>query len=144
MEALYVETIDLGESEPRTIVSGLVNFVPIEEMQDRMVVVLCNLKKAKLKGIESFGMVLCASRDEPKEVEPLTAPEGSNPGDRCIIEGYEGEPDEQLNPKKKVWEQLAVDFKTSNDCVAQWQGNNLMVNGKGTITCKKVNNAPVK
>jgi len=143
-EALYVETIDLGESEPRTIVSGLVNFVPIEEMQDRMVVVLCNLKKAKLKGIESFGMVLCASRDEPKEVEPLTAPEGSNPGDRCIIEGYEGEPDEQLNPKKKIWEQLAVDFKTSNDCVAQWQGNNLMVNGKGTITCKKVNNAPVK
>merc|ERR1712223_1508557 len=44
-EALYVETIDLGESEPRTIVSGLVNFVPIEDMQDRMVVVLCNLTK---------------------------------------------------------------------------------------------------
>merc|ERR1712223_1714790 len=143
-EALYVETIDLGESEPRTIVSGLVNFVPIEEMQDRMVVVLCNLKKAKLKGIESFGMVLCASRDEPKEVEPLLAPEGSNPGDRCMIEGYEGEPDEQLNPKKKIWEKLAEDFKTSNDCVAQWQGNNLMVAGRGPIKCKKVNNAPVK
>merc|ERR1711936_245044 len=143
-EALYIETIDLGESEPRTIVSGLVNFVPIEEMQDRMVVVLCNLKKAKLKGIESFGMVLCASREEPKEVEPLSAPEGSNPGDRCLIEGYEGEPDEQLNPKKKVWEKLAEDFKTSNDCVAQWQENNLIVKGKGSITCKKVNNAPVK
>ena len=35
-ESLYVEKIDLGEaSGPRTIVSGLVDFVPIEDMQDR-------------------------------------------------------------------------------------------------------------
>lgn len=60
-DALYVEKIDLGENEPRTIVSGLVNFVPIEEMQNRLVVVLCNLKAAKMRGIESQGMVLCAS-----------------------------------------------------------------------------------
>lgn len=143
-EALYIEKIDVGESEPRTIVSGLVNFVPIEEMKDRMVVVLCNLKPAKLKGVESKGMVLCASRDDPKEVEPLLVPEGCQPGEQCFIEGYEtGTPDEQLNPKKKVWEKLAVDFKTSNDCIAQWQSNNL-VTSKGPVFCKSVNNAPVK
>ena len=143
-EALYIEKIDLGEPVPRTIVSGLVNFVPIEEMKDRMVVVLCNLKPAKLKGVESFGMVLCASKDEPKEVEPLAPPTGSAPGDKCFIEGYEtGQPDEQLNPKKKVWEKLAEDFKTSSECVAQWQSNNL-VTEKGPVTCSKVKNAPVK
>lgn len=60
-DALYVEKIDLGEAAPRTVVSGLVNFVPIEEMQNRMVVVLCNLKPAKMRGNESQGMVLCAS-----------------------------------------------------------------------------------
>lgn len=60
-DSLYVEKIDLGEEKPRTIVSGLVNFIPIEQMQDRMVVVLCNLKAAKMRGIESQGMVLCAS-----------------------------------------------------------------------------------
>lgn len=60
-DSLYVEKIDLGEEQPRTIVSGLVNFIPIEEMQGRMVVVLCNLKPAKMRGIESKGMVLCAS-----------------------------------------------------------------------------------
>jgi tRNA-binding EMAP/Myf-like protein len=38
-----------------------VQFVPEEEMRDRMVVVLCNLKPAKMRGIESAGMVLCAS-----------------------------------------------------------------------------------
>jgi tRNA-binding EMAP/Myf-like protein len=30
---LYVEQVDVGEPEPRTIVSGLVNFVPLEDMQ---------------------------------------------------------------------------------------------------------------
>ena len=76
----------MGEATARTIVSGLVNFVPVEEMQNRMVVVLCNLKPCKLKGVESCGMVLCASRDEPeKEVEPLLAPEGSEPGDKVNI-----------------------------------------------------------
>lgn len=60
-DALYVEKIDLGEVKTRIIVSGLVNYIPIEEMQGRMVVVLCNLKPAKMRGVESQGMVLCAS-----------------------------------------------------------------------------------
>lgn len=60
-DSLYVEKIDVGEEHPRTIVSGLVKYIPIEEMQNKMVVVLCNLKPAKMRGIESQGMVLCAS-----------------------------------------------------------------------------------
>merc|ERR550539_415673 len=104
-EKLYVEKIDLGEPSPRTIVSGLVDFVPQDKMLNRLVVVLCNLKPAKMRGVESCGMVLCSSRPEPKEVEPLSVPEGSQPGDRVVVEGEkEGTPDEVLNPKKKVWE----------------------------------------
>lgn len=61
-DTLYVESIDLGESEPRQVVSGLANFVPIEEMQNRLVAVLCNLKPAKMRGVESKGMVLCTSK----------------------------------------------------------------------------------
>jgi methionine--tRNA ligase beta chain len=61
-DSLYVEKIDLGEPNgPRTIVSGLVNFVPLNEMENRMVVILANLKPANLRGISSHGMVLCAS-----------------------------------------------------------------------------------
>lgn len=60
-DTLYVERIDLGEEAPRTIVSGLAKFVPIEEMQGRFVAVLCNLKPAKMRGVESQGMVLCTS-----------------------------------------------------------------------------------
>lgn len=32
-DTLYVETIDVGEAEPRTVVSGLVNYIPIEESE---------------------------------------------------------------------------------------------------------------
>ncbi|KFR02779.1 Tyrosine--tRNA ligase, cytoplasmic, partial [Opisthocomus hoazin] len=60
-DSLYVEKIDVGEPEPRTVVSGLVQFVPKEQLQDRLVVLLCNLKPQKMRGVESQGMVLCAS-----------------------------------------------------------------------------------
>ena len=32
-DSLYVEEIDVGEDAPRTVVSGLVKFIPLEEMQ---------------------------------------------------------------------------------------------------------------
>jgi len=32
-DSLYVEEIDVGEGAPRTVVSGLVKFIPLEEMQ---------------------------------------------------------------------------------------------------------------
>lgn len=50
------------------------------------------------------------SSDEPtRAVEPIRPPVNSKPGDRVVVEGYEsGTPDEVLNPKKKVWEKLAV------------------------------------
>lgn len=143
-DALYIEKIDLGESEPRTIVSGLAQYVPLEEMKDRLVVVLCNLKPVKLKGIMSAGMVLCASSDEPKDVEPLIPPQGSKPGDRVFVDTYEsGTPDDVLNPKKKIWEKLQTDFKVSKTCLAQWQGNDLLTT-RGQVTSKRIANSPIR
>lgn len=60
-DSLYLEKIDVGEAEPRTVVSGLVAYVSQEDLQDRMVLVLCNLKPQKMRGIESQAMLLCAS-----------------------------------------------------------------------------------
>ncbi|KAG5872891.1 hypothetical protein JTB14_037369 [Gonioctena quinquepunctata] len=144
-DSLYVEKIDLGEEKPRTIVSGLVNFIPVDEMQDRMVVVLCNLKPAKMRGIESEGMVLCASVDEPKQVETLIPPEGAVPGEQVYVENFEsGKPDEVLNPKKKVWEKLQYNLKTDSNCVAQWQGNKLVTKSGGIVCSKSMSCAPIK
>ncbi|XP_066597834.1 tyrosine--tRNA ligase, cytoplasmic [Prorops nasuta] len=146
-DSLYVEKIDLAEpSGPRTIVSGLVNYVPIEEMQNRLVLVLANLKAANLRGVPSHGMVLCASVDEPeKRVEPLRPPPNSQPGQRVFIDNYEdGQPDEVLNPKKKVWEKLQVDLIVNDSGVATWAGNNLFVEGGELIKADSLKNVPIK
>ena len=50
-DSLYIEEIDCGEEKPRTVISGLVKFIPEDEMQDRMVVVLCNLKPSKMRSV---------------------------------------------------------------------------------------------
>ena len=42
---MYV--VDVGEEKPRTVISGLVKHVPIDEMQGRLVIAMCNLKPAK-------------------------------------------------------------------------------------------------
>lgn len=63
---------------PRTVVSGLAKYIPLEQMQGRMCVVLCNLKPAKMRGIESEGMVLCASDNDAGVVELMEPPAGAN------------------------------------------------------------------
>lgn len=60
-ESLFVETVDLGEPETRTVVSGLVGHFPEEKLQDRLGVFLCNLKPVKMRGVTSCAMLMCAS-----------------------------------------------------------------------------------
>ncbi|ETE57734.1 Tyrosyl-tRNA synthetase, cytoplasmic, partial [Ophiophagus hannah] len=144
-DALYVEKIDLGEAEPRTVVSGLVAFVPKEELQDRLVVLVCNMRPQKMRGVESQAMLLCAfSSGDPSQVEPLDPPAGSCPGERVFVEGFEnGQPDDELKPKKKVFEKLQADLQISEDFVAQWKGKNLMT-ALGNLTCKSLKGGSIR
>jgi hypothetical protein len=42
-------------------------------------------------------------------VELVEPPEGAAVGERLRVDGYDcSQPDEQLNPKKKVWEAVSV------------------------------------
>ena len=56
-------SVKVGE-ETRTIVSGIAKYYTPEELIGQQVVVVANLKPAKLRGIESQGMLLCACNDE--------------------------------------------------------------------------------
>jgi methionine--tRNA ligase beta chain len=56
-DGLYLENIDIGAGEPRQVISGLVKWLSLAEMQGRRVAVVCNLKPAKMRGIMSHGMV---------------------------------------------------------------------------------------
>ncbi|XP_061400014.1 aminoacyl tRNA synthase complex-interacting multifunctional protein 1 [Musca vetustissima] len=141
-DSLYLEKIDCGEAQPRTVVSGLVKYVPLEEMQNRMVVVLCNLKPAKMRGVTSEAMVMCAST--PEKVEVLSPPAGAVPGDLVHCEGYQRQPDAQMNPKKKIFETCAPDLKTNDQLVACYKGAALHVPGKGNVVAQTLKNVQVK
>lgn len=73
-DRLMVLQVDLG-SEERQIIAGIRGQYTPEELIERQVVVVANLETAKLRGLESQGMVLAASD-----------------GDRIVI----------LNPEKGV------------------------------------------
>ena len=119
-EKLYCEEIDVGESEPRQIASGLVPHYSLEEMTGRRIIVVCNLKPRNLvgkyyyhaiafwmfytnfmvvvvsisfTGFKSNGMVLCAVHkleDGSEKVEFVDPPSEAAVGDRISGEGLTG------------------------------------------------------
>ncbi|XP_060838835.1 aminoacyl tRNA synthase complex-interacting multifunctional protein 1 [Rhopalosiphum padi] len=137
-DALYVETIDVGEEKPRNVVSGLVKFVPLEAMSNRMVVLLCNLKPSKIRGVLSEAMVMCAS--SPENVEILEPPPGSVPGDYINVAGYTRSPDKVL----KVFEEIALDLKTDENLQATYKGIPWTVADKGAVVAKSLKDVKIK
>lgn len=121
-DSLFVSTIAMGDKAGtddtteyegqivRTVCSGLNGLVPLVEMQGRKVVVVANLKPVKMRGIKSCAMVLAASPrlaegvedNHAGPVELVTPPSDSTAGERVYFEGWQGEPEGVLNPKKKV------------------------------------------
>lgn len=76
-DKLLVSQIKIG-SEVRQIVSGIANYYKPEDMVGKSVVVVCNLKPVKLRGVESQGMILAAGNDGDALV--LTEAIGANDG----------------------------------------------------------------
>ncbi|KAL9044419.1 MAG: hypothetical protein Q9214_002439 [Letrouitia sp. 1 TL-2023] len=132
-DSLYVSTIACGDQPGaentseyegqvvRTVCSGLNGLVPLEEMQGRKIVAVCNLKPVTMRGIKSAAMVLAASPrlaegdvDNHKgPVELVCPPAEAKTGERLLFDGWAGEPEGVLNPKKKVWETLQPGFTTT-------------------------------
>ena len=75
-DKLLKSTVKIG-NETRTVVSGIAKFYTPEEMVGKKVVMITNLKPAKLRGILSEGMLLCAE-DENGNLALLT-PEKAMP-----------------------------------------------------------------
>ncbi len=84
-DKLYVLQLKVGEEE-RQIVSGLVENYTIEELEGQHIVLVYNLKPAKLRGIKSNGMLLAASTEGEKELEVIFLPE-VEPGTRLSLDG---------------------------------------------------------
>jgi methionyl-tRNA synthetase len=69
-DKLLVLTVLVG-SETRTICAGIKEFVKPEELIDKDIVIVANLKPRKMRGIDSQGMMLAVT--DGATVVPLTA-----------------------------------------------------------------------
>jgi methionine--tRNA ligase beta chain len=101
-EKLQVLTVNFG-AETRQIVTGLVGHYKNEELQGLVAVFVTNLKPAKLRGVESNGMILAAS--DANVVSAIILQEGVSPGERVLADG--------IKPWQKEPPVLSIDeFKT--------------------------------
>ncbi|KAK1286015.1 putative methionine--tRNA ligase [Acorus calamus] len=121
-DSLLVEEINLGNGNVRQVVSGLAKFCSPDELTNRLVVLITNVKPGKLRDVMSAGLVLCASSEDHSAVEPLRPPEGAILGERISFAGYEGKPEDVLNPKKKQLEKITPYLYTDDKGVATYKG----------------------
>lgn len=62
-EKLFVLKVDLGEDEPRQLVTNLKSIYPAEHFMGRKLLVISNLKPAKFRGVQSVGMLMAADEE---------------------------------------------------------------------------------
>ena len=142
-DKIFCEEIDVGEDSPREIASGLRGHYELSAMQGKMVLVVCNLKAAKIVGFQSNGMVLAAKSADGEKVELVEPPLGSTVGERVFIDGFTGDAHSSAQiKKKKIWETVAKDLRTSDDCKATWEGK-ILLTKSGPCCVASLSNAPV-
>jgi methionyl-tRNA synthetase len=140
-DKLYIETLELGgpegKTEERIIVSGLVPFYTEDQLLGKHIILAYNLKAAKLRGVESRGMLLAASDrlgpEGAERVEVLDA--GDTPtGTRVVLAGVPVPPVPPVPPAE-------IDIDTFfrvplrvKDGVVEAEGRALTLNGEALKT----------
>jgi methionyl-tRNA synthetase len=109
--------IDLGKLGKRVIVAGMKEFYSKEEIKGKNIVIVTNLKPAKIRGVTSNGMLLAAEDDTG--VVSLLNPGDSTPGSEVLIDGIGKEPETVLEFE---------DFKKINMTIGE--GLKAVYNGK--------------
>lgn len=153
-DRLYVEQIDLGPDHPVIqVVSGLTAYYTLEQLQQRQVIVVCNLKESKFQGSLSQGMVLAVKytgEEGGEQVELLSPPINSINGDRVFLTGYENY---ALNKhsiwnanqikKGKVWESVVPKLQTNGDGIPCYDNQPLFTSA-GSLLANRFANAKIQ
>lgn len=78
-DRLLVLKVDIG-SEVRQLVAGIAGFYDPQDLVGKTIVIVANLKPAKLRGVESQGMLLAASSDDDSVLRLVTVDGDIPPG----------------------------------------------------------------
>ncbi|KAM3499879.1 hypothetical protein MY10362_006894 [Beauveria mimosiformis] len=134
-DRLYVSAVAAGDSPGRrgtfqykgqtcrTVCSGLNGLVPLQELQDRKVVIVRNVKHVGMCGVTSTAMFFAAVSETGADeganrkciVEMVDPPAESMAGDRVFFQNWEGSPKEEISTQKKVWKATQPGFRTADD-----------------------------
>ncbi|KAH0785020.1 TRNA binding domain containing protein [Histomonas meleagridis] len=125
-DSLYCEEIDIGDGVIKKVITGVRKYIPIEEMENRLVVVFTNIKPGKIRGQPSEAMVFAGSSADHSKVELLTPPADTPVGTRVLCGDF-------VNP----------DIKPSVDSKGKWwkavsSNNQLTINAEGQACYKGV------
>ncbi|MFP3949542.1 MAG: methionine--tRNA ligase [Candidatus Micrarchaeia archaeon] len=116
-DKLYIERVEMGNGEERQIVSGLAPYLEKGKLEGTGVIIVKNLAPAKLRGVESRGMLLAAEGKEGLEViDP-----GVEPGEKILAEGVES------IPKKEI------KFKNFSKVRFEVEGHRVFADGKKLV-----------
>uniref|UniRef100_A0A3B4A1Z8 tRNA-binding domain-containing protein n=1 Tax=Periophthalmus magnuspinnatus TaxID=409849 RepID=A0A3B4A1Z8_9GOBI len=141
--SLSIQEVDVGEAAPRAVVSKLGPNVQLDQLPGAMVVLICNVKARKLRGVVSKARLVCCSQSKDC-IELLTPPPGSTPGDRITFLNFPGEPDKELPSKERVFERLQPDLCVDSKGVAQYKGCGFEVKGKGLCRAPTLINCSIR
>ncbi|HDO19233.1 MAG TPA: methionine--tRNA ligase [Thermoplasmatales archaeon] len=129
-DKLYVLKVDLGEKEKRVIVAGLKQYYKKDEMEGKNILVVANLKPAKLRGIESKGMLLAA--DDGKNVSLLLS--DGEPGEVVRVEDIDYSPRNVID----IEEFKKIEIRVDADGRVVYKGRVLKVGDKPVRLDRKV------
>jgi len=143
-DTLFCEEVDVGEVDgPRQIASGLRDHYTLDDLLNTKVLIVCNLKAAKIVGFTSNGMVLAAKSENGKEVEIVSPPADAPNGERVFIDGLTGEAVSSTQvKKKKVWDLVAKGLKTGESGIATWDSKEIKTS-TGVCSAASLVGAPI-
>ncbi|CCH45705.1 Phenylalanyl-tRNA synthetase beta chain [Wickerhamomyces ciferrii] len=116
-DKLYVSQIITSEAEDATtltVCSGLVNFISREDLLNKKVVLLTNLKPSKMRGIKSEAMILASEDSEATKVEVVNPPISSELGDLLHFKPFIPEK-KPSRLKSKIWEEVQSKLFTDSE-----------------------------
>ena len=137
-DKLYIETMDDGSGKPRTIQSGLRKYLTEAELLGKHVVIASNLAPRKMRGVESYGMLLAGDykdADGKECVEVLDA-SWAAPGTKVVLEGSDVNAVKKAEISGDEFFSVSIEAK---DGIVGIAGKKLLADGREIKTTKAVN-----
>jgi methionyl-tRNA synthetase len=106
-DKLLILHIDIGEIGNRVIVAGIKSNYSRDEIIGKNIVILINLKPAKIRGVKSNGMLLAAT--DSSGIVSLLDPGDANPGSKIYIDQIDFKPKDEIDFEEFMQIEMQVD-----------------------------------